>query len=82
MQLLGQVLLIISRRVTAPQHEVARDASLCLAVEQELNLVLALLPRDKQLAWSRRMSNCVWKGLSQSMFTIWLHSISRWSASM
>jgi hypothetical protein len=51
--------------VTAPPHEVARDSPLRLAVEQKLHLVLALLPRVRHWAWSRRGVNLRVEGLEQ-----------------
>ena len=37
--------LVCRRRMAAPPHQVVRDAPHLLAVEQQLHLVLALLPR-------------------------------------
>jgi hypothetical protein len=37
--------LVVRRRVSTPSHQIACNAPLLLAVEQQLHLVLALLPR-------------------------------------
>ncbi len=65
--------------MAVPQHEVVQDPADLLAVEQQLHLMLALVPRNDTWPGAGGLSASALKGLSRFTFTIGLHCIFRWN---